>query len=133
MERKKAERTRGIYYLFKENEVVYVGQSMLCEKRIMSHLNSKDFDEYATREIMFEGLDETEATEIIRCQPKYNKKIHKNKLIVSLKGFLKEKNGKTPCGVKKRLEKIYSEGVEPINFKGYSYFKRKDLERININ
>ena len=42
----KRDGTRGIYFLIKGRNVVYVGQSENCEHRINSHANDKDFDRY---------------------------------------------------------------------------------------
>jgi len=133
MERKKAERTRGIYYLFKNGEIVYVGQSVFCEKRIIAHFYNKDFDEYEIKKVEKKCLDKVEIKAIIKYQPKYNKTFPKNKKFIPLKAFLKEKNGKKAYGVKKRLAKIYSEGIKPINLNGMLYYEKEELERININ
>jgi len=41
------EESSGVYFLIKEDRVVYVGQSVNVFSRISSHVNYKDFDSYA--------------------------------------------------------------------------------------
>lgn len=128
----KAKKTRGIYYLYKDGIVVYIGQSLLCEKRVMNHLGNIDFDEYEIIEIKNGELNEIEADEILKYKPKYNKSIPKNKKFISLKSFIEEKTGKSPFGVERRLAKIFSEGIKPIILDKRLYFKRNDLEKMKI-
>lgn len=124
--------TKGIYYLYRDNIVVYVGQSSSCEKRATSHLENKDFDEYEIVEVTDEPLNEIEAREIVKYKPEYNKSLPKNKLFVSLKTFLFEVNGKMPSSTERRIAKIFSAGIKPIIIQESLYFKRSDLESIEI-
>jgi hypothetical protein len=122
-------KTRGIYYLYKNNKVVYIGQSNFCEKRIFQHIK-KDFDEYEIIENKSEDLNEIEALEILNNKPIYNKTIPKNKKFIKLKSFLEEKKKGKIYSCKKRnidlKKKLYY-----VDFKENTYFKKEDL--ININ
>lgn len=65
-----------IYFLIKENEVVYVGETTSLMTRISQHYNEgkKDFDSF--RFVLFEGTDterkQKEREEILFHKPKYN-------------------------------------------------------------
>lgn len=64
----------GVYVLFWNDEVVYVGQSTNVENRIIYHINSleKVFDAYAIIPTEPDMLDATEVELIWRFSPKYN-------------------------------------------------------------
>jgi hypothetical protein len=64
----------GIYYLIKDNVIVYVGQSTNVIARIAAHLavREKVFDSYSFVQIPAEELNHMEAKEIIRHRPIYN-------------------------------------------------------------
>jgi len=66
---------KGVYFLIKDNEVAYVGQSQDIMKRISQHLSTKDFNNYYIQEIdeEIDYLDEIETAYIAKFVPKYNK------------------------------------------------------------
>lgn len=75
----------GIYFLLKNDEVVYVGKTVNLFERIMTHQKqcSKDFDDYVFYKIDNEKLDICERYFINKLKPIYNndpltKKIKKN-------------------------------------------------------
>lgn len=75
--------TCGVYFLIKENEVVYVGQSVNIAARIIAHKNDgKVFDEVKFILCEKEKLDEKEMFFIKLLQPKlngdYKNKNHEN-------------------------------------------------------
>tara|TARA_R110000787_G_scaffold148686_3_gene262574 strand:+ start:63 stop:629 length:567 start_codon:yes stop_codon:yes gene_type:complete len=80
-----------IYKLMDGKEVVYVGQSinMEClEGRVLAHScggESKKFDSYSFYRVVGSNLNETEAKEIITHEPKYNKRLPKNKTYITVK------------------------------------------------
>lgn len=63
----------GIYFLKKEDEIVYVGQSINIHRRVEQH-KDKDFDDYSFIECEKSLLDCTEEFYILKCNPKYNKR-----------------------------------------------------------
>lgn len=67
-----------VYFLYKNNRVVYVGQSTAGLSRLQDHRTRKghikDFDAYSYIACTKEELDELEAFHIRRLQPKYNKR-----------------------------------------------------------
>lgn len=93
--RKKLKCSPGIYFLFDEDEVVYVGQGMFPENRIKSHLSSeKIFDSYFVIRCDKKDLNQLEAKYILKYCPKYNQVItHLNTSVAPLgRIFPKTKN-----------------------------------------
>jgi len=70
----KYEREVGIYFLIKEEEIVYIGQSISISSRICSHSTSrlKDFDSYYFVNCFREELDELETKYIYKFMPRHN-------------------------------------------------------------
>lgn len=64
----------GIYFLLKNNEIVYVGKTINLEQRIMSHQmnNKKDFDNFLFFKVDSEKLDLCERYFINKLKPIYN-------------------------------------------------------------
>jgi hypothetical protein len=73
--------TYCIYFLFKEDQVIYIGQSRNGGfDRIGQHLNytDKDFDAYTIMPCHESEINELEAEYILRLNPPYNKNIPYN-------------------------------------------------------
>lgn len=64
-----------IYFLVKEECVVYVGQTNSLRSRINRHKKEIDFDEYRYLEVIKDELDYFEQQYILKYRPKYNKNI----------------------------------------------------------
>jgi hypothetical protein len=62
----------GIYFLIKNDEIVYVGQSVNIHNRIATHENVKDFDRFTYVECEQRDLSRIEAMYIDMYKPKYN-------------------------------------------------------------
>lgn len=63
-----------IYFLIKNNKVVYVGKSREnFGSRLSAHKEWFDFDSHAVLPIMRENIDEIEILYIEKYEPKYNK------------------------------------------------------------
>ena len=71
---------RGIYFLLKDNEIVYVGQSDNVMKRISAHIvaDEKMFDSYCVLPVKEGDLNDIEARYIWEFAPRHNKSIPKN-------------------------------------------------------
>lgn len=65
----------GIYFLLKNKEVVYVGQTTNFHQRIGAH-KDKDYDSYCFIKVEKEDLDKKEVGNIMFYQPKYNKALN---------------------------------------------------------
>jgi hypothetical protein len=62
----------GIYFLIKDNEIVYVGKSKRISYRLNDHKRVKDFNRVFFIECNEEDLDEVERTYIRKFLPKLN-------------------------------------------------------------
>lgn len=62
----------GIYFLYKKNKLVYIGQSISILSRIYSHLNKKSFDSFSYIECKRERLNHLEYLYIYHLNPLLN-------------------------------------------------------------
>jgi len=67
------ESVTGIYFLIKDEKIVYVGQSTNIFSRVGTHKIDKDFDKAVYFECPSTELDDLEYELINILQPKYNK------------------------------------------------------------
>lgn len=68
----------GIYFLIRDEKVVYVGQSRSIHERIIRHIrdNKRKFDSFAYVEESLSALDMAETQYIELLRPEYNKSKH---------------------------------------------------------
>lgn len=69
----------GIYFLFNNNELVYIGQSTDIARRIQSHRNDKKFTDYSFIECNESELNSREKSLIQKYSPKLNISLKKTK------------------------------------------------------
>ena len=66
----------NIYFLFKENELVYIGRTKRLEDRILAHTKGNFvFDSYSVLEVDEEDFSDLEKYYIFKYKPVYNKKL----------------------------------------------------------
>ena len=70
------ESTCGIYFLIKNNKVVYVGKSENIGLRVRVHKYSKDFDSFTIINCDSSELKNLERDYIFKFLPKYNKTVN---------------------------------------------------------
>jgi excinuclease UvrABC nuclease subunit len=107
----------GCYLLWKDDEIIYVGQSVNIIARIGVHSEHKEFDEYSYFELEHptkDELNELEAALIIKYAPSLNQALPHNKRYASLVGL--RSRDKIPLRVAKRA--IKANGLIPI-FRDY--------------
>lgn len=63
----------GVYFLYKNNQLVYIGQSTDILLRVRNHFKEKDFDSYSYFECELEKLNEVERFLIEKYTPKLNR------------------------------------------------------------
>lgn len=68
--RKPRQCTRGLYFLFKGDDIVYIGQSETIERTVLEH-RDKDYDTYTVLKLSG-NLTDAEDKFIAQYQPKYN-------------------------------------------------------------
>ena len=106
-------RESGIYVLKKDNQIVYVGQSINVYTRILEHIveKSKDFDEINA--IYNDNILNVQTMEVIIIgilKPKYNKLIIDEQLFLKvLPQDIKQKLGITD------IDKYINESIQLIN------------------
>ena len=125
-----------IYFLLKNNNVVYVGQSKEGMNRIYFHkFSKKDFDNFCFINCNIKELDELENYYIMKYKPKYNKALNtvKNKLISYTNFYYYkysfEKAPKLSFQHAKRI--IIKNKLYNVKYKNFLYLKINDLDKIN--
>jgi len=78
----------GIYFLVKDFEIIYVGQSVNVSRRIIEHLKSKNFDSFFAIDCKSTGLNDFEAHYIAKFSPVLNKVMPPSTLLVRLNDYL---------------------------------------------
>ena len=86
----------GVYFLFKKDKLIYIGESISIFRRIYSHIKNKDFDSYSFIKCDSKvDIVELEKKLIIKYRPILNIK-HKtkslNENIETYEGFIKKLN-----------------------------------------
>lgn len=66
----------GVYFLFYQDILVYVGQSVDIDSRLLSHFTTKAFDRYSYIVLSEDELDDVENYYINKYKPIYNSKIN---------------------------------------------------------
>lgn len=120
-----------IYFLIKDNEVVYVGQSSLGICRPFQH-TTKDFDSVSILKCKNEELDYLESRFILKYKPKYNHSIL-NSYSYSYKKIrelIRKETHFTQFTLNdlKYIVKTFEVPVE--TFEGVNYITREDFEKI---
>lgn len=70
----------GVYFLFKGEELVYIGRTERGLGRIIDHIQMKDFDSYSFKSCTYAESVKLEKELIGRYKPKLNKQFVKNEL-----------------------------------------------------
>ena len=104
-------KVKGIYFLFENKKLVYVGISVNIYVRIQQHaLDGKTFDDFKYVEIDIEQCINTEINLISSLQPKYNKSVRPYRLNNIKKSYLNNQISKkllykcTYCGIEYESE-----------------------------
>lgn len=130
-------KTQGVYFLFLNDEIIYIGSSYDCESRVKSHKRKGDivFSVYSIFEMNQNTRDEVfykEAEYINKFKPKYNSKSPKKKKEQAL--FIKTKNETDLCKI---ILKKYGTIQKFANEMGWShqrarYIATKDPSEMNL-
>lgn len=115
--------SNGVYFLLKDNQIVYVGQSMFVASRIANHKKDKDFDSYRVILCYAPLMGKWERRLIQKFRPKYNKNGYGpevNMLNFSVSEHLKgeieaqaRKKGLSPSKFVREIIKKYIKYKEP--------------------
>lgn len=122
-----------IYFLIKDNDVVYVGQTRNGLYRPFSH-HDKDFDEVRIIICEESELDEAEDAMIKKYTPKYNRQMNPN-INISLKRIrdkIRVRFGPSSYKItelRKTLKKLGIEAKTDI-YDGFEYIDRSERDRL---
>lgn len=116
----------GIYFLFRGNDIVYVGKSLWAKERVFVHQRDKDkyFDSFTILPFLIEQLEDKELEYIFKFQPIYNKSLPPNQNIKPKHGWA------AALGVKVGVigRHIRKNKILPCaTFKGRLYFHKNDM------
>jgi hypothetical protein len=116
-----------IYFLIRNEKIVYVGQSIAFGARMQQHLNGKKiFDSIAHIDVYEEDLGDVEAFYIVKFNPEYNKTLPPNNLYLGESKI--SKRLKIPISqVKATLAEI---GIFP---QWQNCYLKKDVEEKTID
>lgn len=123
-----------VYILYKNNEIVYVGQTKQLFFRINNHSKTKDFDQFSYISCgSYQEMMDIETALILELQPKYNKRLGRD--YISVNGFrdkIKEYAGDSydsSMYINRIRKKLMESDIELVNFKGSILFHKKDMEK----
>lgn len=130
---KKIERLREtfIYFLLKDGEVIYVGQTKAGISRLSAH-GDKDYDEIYVMYCDDSELDCLEDKYITKYRPKYNRQPNfvMNVSLQRVKKRLREKSGNdrlTIWTIRRAMKEL---GIEPFLIETTPYVKRDEADKI---
>jgi len=119
----------GIYFLIKDNSVVYVGQSKNMVERIHAHARDKDFDSYYFLEVDSNELNNFEAMYITLYQPEYNKIFPKSDLFISFGALMTHFD----IGRKKLKKVLFGLSILPVFQSNQSIiYNREIIDAISL-
>lgn len=119
-----------IYFLIRDNEIVYVGQSKHGLHRITTHVNTNkiQFDSYSYIEVKEEDMNKIEAFYILKFCPEYNKFLPNNTneytSISKTKKMLKDLGWSRKRFINKWIK------MKKVNVYFRRYFKTKEINKV---
>ena len=123
-----------IYFLIKQEEVVYVGQTTKGLLRVYQHHYNKDFDDIYIIECNSEDLDKYESYYIFKYEPIYNNNPNylRSCSIGNLIKKIKEiKSTSTYNWTQKRIKNMLDKfNISPKIFKGKQYITTDECQII---
>ena len=119
----------GIYFLLKNKEVVYVGQTTNFHQRIGAH-KEKDYDSYCFVKVEKNKLDKAEIENIMLYKPIYNKQLNNEMIsLESIKNRLKKLKVESKKHNKRNIMNlIKNNGIEIFYFDSLMYIRNTDFD-----
>lgn len=119
----------GIYFLFRGEEIVYVGKSLWATARVFVHQRDKDkdFDSFTILSFLAEQLDDKELEYICKFRPVYNNSLTANLTLKTKRGWA------TTLGIKVGVvgKHIRKNKILPyVILRGRSYYHRNDMGEL---
>ena len=119
----------GIYFLLKNKEVVYVGQTTNFHQRIGAH-KEKDYDSYCFVKVEQNELDKAEIENIMLYKPIYNKQLNSEMIsLESIKNRLKKLKVESKKHNKRNIMNlIKNNDIEFFYFDSLIYIRNTDFD-----
>jgi len=117
---------RGIYFLIRCDEIVYVGQAADIISRVYHHTKKKVFDSFTYLECKDGDMNLIEAEYILEFNPVYNRKLPKNDKYKSFDVLL-ILTGAGQWGRAKLKDFIKNNKIKPIYNRHCNYYHVKDF------
>lgn len=114
--------TSKVYFLIKENSIVYVGQSMSLANRISQH-KDKDFDNVSFICVPEHAASDVEAHYIVKFNPEFNRSIPGNNLFIS-KGKISKAMNSIGKKLLESIEPAYVEKPKSEKSISSSFYKK---------
>lgn len=121
-----------VYFLLKDGEVVYVGQTRSGIGRLASH-KEKDYDAFAIMYCLPSQLDELEDLYMWKYKPKYNKmpNIVMNISLQALKKRIRKETGNDKLTIWPIRKAVRELGIEPFLVDKTAYIKRHEADKVS--
>ena len=119
----------GIYFLLKNKEVVYVGQTTNFHQRIGAH-KEKDYDSYCFVKVEQNKLDKAQIENIMLYKPIYNKQLNNEMIsLESIKNRLKKLKVESKKHNKRNIMNlIKNNDIEIFYFDRLMYIRNTDFD-----
>lgn len=114
----------GLYLLFKNDKVVYVGQSKNIFARLVAHQSEKDFNGYYIYECSIEKAKALEIYFIINFNPEYNSTMPQN---IRYKSLSLLNSTRPPAYFKKIKALIKRKKLTPVFLNNYDTLEIESL------
>lgn len=119
----------GLYFLIKDNEIVYVGQSSAVAQRVAAHRGVMDHDSYTFLPCEGAEANDLEAAYIIALQPRYNTAVPSNSQWKSAHAVRSYFNFVSIHHVQKAAR---AHDVETVMFAGRVYYRIQDFPGFGL-
>lgn len=114
-----------IYFLVKNHEVVYVGQTWSIYARIAVHMKSKVFDKVAMFDVHPSEMNNVEAAYILKFNPIYNKVLPKS-------DFITEKRARGIYGTRAITALLAERRITRYSIHAGNFFSIVELEDAHV-
>lgn len=133
--------TNGIYYLYLSDEIVYIGSSFCCERRVYSHLKDKKFTHISIEERSETGTEllKIESDLIAEHLPKYNKRLSDFSSYISIRLAIERIESRTlnlcqSFDHKRKIKRKIQQSLSPaFVLNGVSYFVESEITSLIEN
>lgn len=118
-----------VYFLLKDEEVVYVGKTTKGIVRPLSH-NDKDFDSIKVLFVGEPDLDSVESHFIAKYRPKYNSKLPGYFRLFAARNAIREEANSASFSVATLKRECKKLNINILDLNGLAYISAQDVRKI---